>query len=298
MQIFQSPKFGGYPSAKNQFVINGDMVDRGPMGLEIIVVLLVCKLLCSVSVHILRGNHETRAATSEYGFKQEVEAKGYATLYTAFMGFFDILPVAAIVDDTVFVTHGGIGASVMSATIPDIDMVNRVGEVTLHSPVWDLLWAGNIRINLHCTSIWHVQQLICHASSALLGPETPTYNQRDAISRPTFAQIDTEAFLKRNKLSLLIRSHEYKSEGFDICHDNLCWTVFSAPNYCGTFENTGAVVRFVQLDTLTANVVQFNAANAVKPGICGSFCVEVNATDVDVSTDLEDCEYYSKDFED
>ena len=34
-QIFQNPKLGGYPSETNRFIFNGDIVDRGPMGLEI-----------------------------------------------------------------------------------------------------------------------------------------------------------------------------------------------------------------------------------------------------------------------
>eukprot|EP01032_Pedospumella_encystans_P021819 gene21819-24741_t len=71
-QIFQNPKIGGYPSVTNRFIFNGDMVDRWPMGLEIMVVLMFCNILYPQSVHILRGNHETRSTTAKYGFKKEV----------------------------------------------------------------------------------------------------------------------------------------------------------------------------------------------------------------------------------
>ena len=73
--------------------------------------------------------------------------------------------------------------------------------------------------------------------------------------------------------------------------------MFSAPNYCNTKENVGAIVKFVQLDTLTANVVQFSAANSVSPGVCGTFCVEAPEHDDDEVTEIEDCDQYSDDFE-
>lgn len=70
----------------------------------------------------------------------------------------------------------------------------------------------------------------------------------------------TEKFLARNKLSLLIRSHQVKSKGFDMCHYGKCVTVFSAPNYCGELRNQAALIRFTQSDSMKWEVVQFNCA--------------------------------------
>lgn len=41
----------------------------------------------------------------------------------------------------------------------------------------------------------------------------------------------THSFLQRNCLDYIIRSHEVKSEGYELAHDAKCITVFSAPNY-------------------------------------------------------------------
>lgn len=41
----------------------------------------------------------------------------------------------------------------------------------------------------------------------------------------------TEKFLKLNNLDYIIRSHEVKADGFELCHNFKCITVFSAPNY-------------------------------------------------------------------
>lgn len=41
----------------------------------------------------------------------------------------------------------------------------------------------------------------------------------------------TKAFLAKNKLDYIIRSHEVKADGYEVAHDGKCITVFSAPNY-------------------------------------------------------------------
>jgi len=54
-----------------------------------------------------------------------------------------------------------------------------------------------------------------------------------------------EAFLRRNGLRLVIRSHEVKVGGYEWTHPSLL-TVFSAPNYLGHARNKGAVVRLTR----------------------------------------------------
>ncbi len=74
----------------------------------------------------------------------------------------------------------------------------------------------------------------------------------------------TTAFLDRNKLDLLVRSHEVCQKGFEVMQNNRLITVFSAPNYCGSVGNLGAVLKVngvvegdKHIDTLS--IVQFSA---------------------------------------
>lgn len=140
-QIFKSKTIGGYPTERNQFVFNGDIVDRGPKAVEILMVLLFAKLLCPSSVHILRGNHESKECTQCFGFEGEVLIKYDREVYDKFLELFNALPIAAVVEKSVFVVHGGIGKHSVNATIEDIDKENRAQK---HSELIDeMLWAGN-----------------------------------------------------------------------------------------------------------------------------------------------------------
>ncbi|CAG6008361.1 unnamed protein product [Menidia menidia] len=53
----------------------------------------------------------------------------------------------------------------------------------------------------------------------------------------------TERFLEQNKLDYIVRSHEVKSEGYEVTHSGKCITVFSAPNYCDQMGNKGAYIH-------------------------------------------------------
>ena len=69
----------------------------------------------------------------------------------------------------------------------------------------------------------------------------------------------TRAFLEGNDLALLIRSHEVKDEGYVVEHGGKCITVFSAPNYCDTIGNKGAVCVLNHKDLGTPTFLQFTA---------------------------------------
>jgi len=49
----------GYPSASRLFVFNGDFVDRGAWGCEIVLLLAALKVAAPKSVVLVRGNHES-----------------------------------------------------------------------------------------------------------------------------------------------------------------------------------------------------------------------------------------------
>lgn len=93
-------------------VWNGDYVDRGAWGAEILVLLCALKLRSPRHVFLVRGNHETATCTEVYGFKGELASKygGRACrdVYAGCRKLFAEMPLAALIAGRTLVLHGGL----------------------------------------------------------------------------------------------------------------------------------------------------------------------------------------------
>jgi serine/threonine-protein phosphatase 5 len=207
----------GWPDATNPYLFNGDFVDRGSFSTEVILCFLLWKLYDPNCIYLSRGNHETKNMNKIYGFEGEVKAKYDDKIFQLFLEVFEWLPLAAMIGGKVFVTHGGLPVE-PGVTLDDIRSIKRGMEPPEKGLMSDLLWSDP-------------QPFMGKAPSKrgvgfAFGPDI------------------TAAFLERNNLSLLVRSHEVKEEGFLVEHDGKTITVFSAPNYCDTMGNKGAFIHF------------------------------------------------------
>ena len=57
-----------------------------------------------------------------------------------------------------------------------------------------------------------------------------------------FSQSVLKKVLEKNDLDLICRAHQVVEEGYEFFGDRELVTVFSAPNYCGEFDNAGAMM--------------------------------------------------------
>ena len=58
----------------------------------------------------------------------------------------------------------------------------------------------------------------------------------------TYNEEIVEKFLKENDLDLICRAHQVVEEGYEFFANRKLVTIFSAPNYCGEFDNAGAMM--------------------------------------------------------
>ena len=218
------------PSESNPYLFNGDFVDRGSWSAEIIFTLFALKCLYPNSLHLARGNHESKSMNKIYGFEGEIQAKYTSKMADVFREVFCWLPLGHIINEKAFVVHGGLFSS-DDVTIADLQKFDRNREPPDEGHMCEMLWSD---------------------------PQAPF--GRAPSKRGVAIQFGpdiTKAFLERNNLELVIRSHEVKDEGYEIEHNGWLVTVFSAPNYCDHMGNKGAFITFGS--DMKPNFTQFSA---------------------------------------
>ena len=136
-------------------------------------------------------------------------------LWKLFTDLFNVFPVAACIDDKIFLVHGGLSPSLQ--TLSQLSQLKRPTDIPEKGLLCDLLWSD---------------------------PESskkPWKENERGVSY-TFNEKVLTKFLESNDLDLLCRAHQVVEEGYEFFGNKELVTVFSAPNYCGQFDNSGAVM--------------------------------------------------------
>jgi len=207
-------EFKGLPPAAN-YLFLGDYVDRGPSGLECMFLLMALKVKHPSHVHLLRGNHECAAINRIYGFYDECKRRYSIKLWKSFQDLFNALPLAALIEERIFCIHGGLSPDMERPE--DLNKFSRPVEVPDTGLLCDTLWSD---------------------------PDTDItgWAENDRGVSFTFGADVVSKFLDRNDLDLIVRAHQVVEDGYEFFGERTLVTVFSAPNYCGEFDNCGAMM--------------------------------------------------------
>jgi len=63
-------------------------------------------------------------------------------------------------------------------------------------------------------------------------------------------------FLKDNDLDLICRAHQVVEDGYSFFSKRQLVTIFSAPNYCGEFDNNGAIMSVDEALTCSFKILK------------------------------------------
>ncbi|KAK5963708.1 salt homeostasis regulator PWA37_004034 [Arxiozyma heterogenica] len=204
----------GFPPSSN-YLFLGDYVDRGKQSLETILLLLCYKIKYPENFFLLRGNHECANVTRVYGFYDECKRRCSIKIWKIFIDTFNTLPLAAIVAGKIFCVHGGLSPVLNS--MDEIRHVSRPTDVPDFGLINDLLW-----------------------SDPTDSPNEWEDNERGVSY--CYNKVAINKFLNKFGFDLVCRAHMVVEDGYEFFNDRSLVTVFSAPNYCGEFDNWGAVM--------------------------------------------------------
>ncbi|KAI9025937.1 serine/threonine-protein phosphatase PP-Z [Phycomyces nitens] len=207
-------EMGGFPPSSN-YLFLGDYVDRGKQSLETFLLLLCYKIKYPENFFLLRGNHECANVTKVYGFYDECKRRLSSRMWRVFVDVFNTLPIAALVAGKIFCVHGGLSPSLKD--MDEIRSIQRPTEVPGYGLLNDLLWSDP-------------------------SETTVEWEDNERGVSYCFGTKVIDDFLNTFDLDLVCRAHMVVEDGYEFFNDRTLVTVFSAPNYCGEFDNFGAIM--------------------------------------------------------
>ncbi|KAK9499037.1 hypothetical protein O3M35_003553 [Rhynocoris fuscipes] len=122
---------------------------------------------------------------------------------------------AAIIDERMFCCHGGLSPEL--ETMDQILSIQRPTDVPDKGLICDLLWSD--------------------PDKDIIG-----WGDNDRGVSYTFGADIVTDFVRKHEFDLIVRAHQVVEDGYEFFAKRQLVTVFSAPNYCGEFDNAGAMM--------------------------------------------------------
>ena len=194
--------------SKTKLLFLGDYVDRGNYSVEVLYTLALLKICYPDRVFLFRGNHESTDGTygpnnvtlwntSDRG-QSELKNKQLADYHSTCVGFFNYLPIAAVVDNTFFCAHGGVNEGVLNNMTVLKDIQRPYVICTAEDPSW------GSQNDLAMQIVWSYPK---DEMDMLSGP----YWYGDSV-QGSYNLDYVQQFLTNNNLKCLIHGHAHKNE--------------------------------------------------------------------------------------
>ena len=136
-------------------------------------------------------------------------------MWKRFQDVFNVLPFAAVVDEKIFCIHAGLS--------PDLQSMDQIRNIPRPTDVPDS--------GLLCDLMWSDPEA-----------DIAGWAENDRGVSYTFGADVVGKFLNKHDYDLVVRAHQVVEDGYEFFADRQLVTIFTAPNYCGEFDNAGAVM--------------------------------------------------------
>ncbi|PIO75464.1 hypothetical protein TELCIR_02488 [Teladorsagia circumcincta] len=212
------------------------------------------------NIFVIRGNHEEESLNQLYSFATEVHSKFDAKsndaktamdpMYDHFKNVFMNLPLACLIGRDILAMHGGISPKLKS--LQDIREIARpIDEFMKGTLACDLVWSDPDTLNKDIREIARPIDEFMKGTLAcdLVWSDPDTLNkvvefepnlEREATVGigQLFSQSAVKDACRRLKVKMIIRGHQAPLHGYARWANGLLITLFSAPAYKGSTEDT------------------------------------------------------------
>ena len=134
---------------------------------------------------------------------------------------FNVMPISAPIDDKILCMHGGLS--------PELLRPNQIFEVERPTDIPDT--------GLLCDLLW---------SDPNLNRTDKKWEESERGVSFVFNEQVVEQFCEKNEIDLVARGHLVVDDGYEFFSNRKLVTIFSAPNYCGMFENDGCLMKVAE----------------------------------------------------
>ena len=152
------------------------------------------------------------------------------------MNVFNMLPVAALIDDKILCMHGGLSKEM--SNMNQIKAIARPAKIPDKGILCDLLWSDPSD----------------NSKPDLFNIKPNEWGDNDRGVSMIFSDTVVKRMVQQFDIDLIVTGHQLIMDGYEFFSDRKMITIFSAPQYCSEFDNNAAMLSVddnLKIDILT-----------------------------------------------
>ena len=135
-----------------------------------------------------------------------------------------MLPVAALIEEKILCMHGGLSKEMTA--LDQVKGITRPAKIPETGILCDLLWSDPSPLS----------------SAELFNIKKDEWGDNDRGVSFIFNETVVKRMIEKFDIDLIVRGHQVMEDGYQFFADRNLITIFSAPCYCGEFDNNASML--------------------------------------------------------